>query len=38
MSFGKTGMIKPIARMSSVTVTKMKMMAAWRFFMLDAGY
>src|SRR5260370_40650429 len=31
MSFGKTGMIKPIARTSRVTVTKMKMTAAWRF-------
>src|SRR4029077_6206246 len=29
---GKTGMIKPIARMSSVTVTRMKMTAAGRDF------
>src|SRR6516225_11554921 len=32
MSLGKTGMIKPIARMSSVTVTRMKMTAAGRDF------
>src|SRR5438046_243259 len=33
ISFGKTGMIKPIARMSRVTVTRMKMTAAGRDFM-----
>src|SRR6266508_2208335 len=32
ISFGKTGMIKPIAKMSSVTVTRMKMTAAGRAF------
>src|SRR6266508_178250 len=32
ISLGKTGMIKPIARMSSVTVTRMKMIAAGRDF------
>src|SRR6266480_4155657 len=30
ISFGKTGMIKPIASTSRVTVTRMKMIAAWR--------
>src|SRR5207249_3619948 len=33
ISFGKTGMIKPIARMSRVTVTRMKIIAAGRDFM-----
>src|SRR6058998_1556163 len=33
ISFGKTGMIKPIARMSRVTVTRMKITAAGRDFM-----
>src|SRR5438046_88697 len=33
ISFGKTGMIKPIARTSSVTVTRMKITAAGRDFM-----
>src|SRR5438034_10518753 len=33
ISLGKTGMIKPIARMSRVTVTRMKMTAAGRDFM-----
>src|SRR3989449_8499936 len=33
ISFGKTGMIKPIARMSRVTVTRIKMTAAGRDFM-----
>src|SRR5438876_9780619 len=33
ISFGKTGMIKPIARMSRVTVTRMKITAACRDFM-----
>jgi uncharacterized protein len=37
MSFGKTGMIKPIARTSSVTVTRMKVIAAWRDFILKIG-
>src|SRR5205823_7989708 len=32
ISFGKTGIIKPIARMSRVTVTRMKMTAAGRDF------
>src|SRR5215469_5884623 len=32
ISLGRTGMIKPIARMSSVTVTRMKMTAAGRDF------
>jgi hypothetical protein len=32
ISLGKTGMIKPIARMSRVTVTRMKMTAAGRDF------
>src|SRR6201982_4210752 len=33
INFGRTGMIKPIARMSRVTVTRMKMTAAGRDFM-----
>ena len=33
-SFGNTGAIKPNASMSSVTVMKMKMTAAFRGFML----
>src|SRR5436853_5967084 len=33
ISFGKTGMINPIARMSRVTVTRIKMTAAGRDFM-----
>src|SRR5438132_2449034 len=33
ISLGKTGIIKPIARMSSVTVTRIKMTAAGRDFM-----
>src|SRR4029077_9298662 len=33
MSFGKTGMISPIARISRVTVTRMKTIAAGRLFM-----
>src|SRR5436190_14920056 len=33
ISFGKTGMIKPIARTSRVTVTRIKMTAAGRDFM-----
>src|ERR1700675_1948292 len=35
ISFGKTGMIKPIARMSRVTVTRMKIIAAGRDFMRE---
>src|SRR6185436_19933814 len=33
ISLGKTGMIKPFAKISSVTVTRMKMTAAGRGFM-----
>jgi hypothetical protein len=33
INFGRTGMIKPIARMSRVTVTRMKIIAAGRDFM-----
>src|SRR5438067_8963933 len=33
ISFGKTGIMRPIARMSRVTVTRMKMTAAGRDFM-----
>jgi hypothetical protein len=32
ISFGNTGIVIPIARTSSVTVTKMKVIAAWRDF------
>src|ERR1043165_9390285 len=32
INFGRTGMIKPIARMSRVTVTRIKIRAAWRDF------
>src|ERR1700746_1048503 len=34
ISLGKTGMIKPIAKMSSVTVTRMKIIAAGRAFII----
>jgi hypothetical protein len=32
INFGRTGAIKPSASMSSVTVTKIKTIAAWRCF------
>ena len=35
INFGNTGAINPSASMSSMTVTKMKAMAAGRFFMQD---
>ena len=37
ISLGKTGIIKPIARMSRVTVTRMKITAALRDFMLSGA-
>ena len=33
-NLGRTGAIRPSASMSSMTVTKMKAMAAWRFLMM----